>query len=138
MITDSLKNFIEEKKIVEKGKPLAIAAVCFAVVFIAGFGAGKLQNSDSASGPRSLNYTTNANTDKNPAANTANTNSNTNSTAKPTNSATATTSGDCPIKGSKSKIYHVPGGAFYDRTAASQCFATEAEAQVAGYTKSSR
>jgi hypothetical protein len=48
---------------------------------------------------------------------------------------------DCPIKGnisSQSKIYHVAGGAFYDRTQEEMCFATEAEAQAAGFVKSSR
>lgn len=45
---------------------------------------------------------------------------------------------ECPIKGSKSKIYHLKGGAFYERTNAAQCFNTEAEAQAAGYRKSSR
>ncbi len=47
----------------------------------------------------------------------------------------------CPIKGnisSKSKIYHLAGGAFYERTTAEICFATESEAQAAGFTKSSR
>lgn len=36
------------------------------------------------------------------------------------------------------KIYHVPGGAYYDRTDAEEWFNTEAEAQAAGYRKSSR
>jgi micrococcal nuclease len=36
------------------------------------------------------------------------------------------------------KIYHVPGGAFYDRTNAEEWFATEAEARAAGYRKSKR
>ena len=45
---------------------------------------------------------------------------------------------DCLIKGSKSKIYHLEGGSFYDRTNPQQCFDTEEEAINAGYTKSSR
>ena len=40
--------------------------------------------------------------------------------------------------GSSGKIYHVPGGSFYDRTDAEECFEVEAAAQVAGYRKSSR
>ncbi len=58
-----------------------------------------------------------------------------------TSSKTALTSGDCFIKGnisSNSKIYHIKGGAFYDRTNAEQCFNSEAEAQAAGFRKSSR
>lgn len=36
------------------------------------------------------------------------------------------------------KIYHVPGGAYYDITEAEEYFDTEEEAQAAGYRKSSR
>ena len=36
------------------------------------------------------------------------------------------------------KIYHLPGGAFYDRTNPEQCFDSEVEAKTAGFTKSSR
>ncbi len=43
------------------------------------------------------------------------------------------------IKGSKSMIYHVPGGAFYDKTTSPiRCFNNESEAQSAGFRKSSR
>ncbi len=50
-------------------------------------------------------------------------------------------SGQCEgqIKGSASLIYHVPGGAFYDRTTnPARCFDTEAEAQAAGFRKSAK
>jgi micrococcal nuclease len=48
---------------------------------------------------------------------------------------------DCPegyaIKGNaNSMIYHPPGGQFYDRTRPEDCFATEADAQAAGYRRS--
>ena len=51
--------------------------------------------------------------------------------------------GDCngKIKGnisSSDKIYHLPGGSFYNRTNAEMCFNTEAEAKAAGFRKSSR
>lgn len=47
---------------------------------------------------------------------------------------------DCPatapIKGNQnSMLYHVPGGKSYKRTKPEQCFATEAEAQAAGFQK---
>ena len=53
------------------------------------------------------------------------------------------TGGDCPseapIKGNASSgIYHVPGGQFYDRTYAEECFAAESDAQDAGYRASRR
>jgi endonuclease YncB( thermonuclease family) len=42
-----------------------------------------------------------------------------------------------PIKGNgDSGIYHVPGGAYYDATNPEQCFATEEDAQDAGYRPS--
>jgi len=48
----------------------------------------------------------------------------------------------CYIKGNigsgGSKIYHMPGGAFYERTNPEMCFDTEAEAQTAGFRKSQR
>ena len=43
------------------------------------------------------------------------------------------------IKGnisSSSKIYHLPGGAFYKRTVPEMCFDTESQAQSAGFRKS--
>lgn len=48
-----------------------------------------------------------------------------------------------PVKGnlttsSGERIYHVPGGAFYDRTIPEECFATEADARAAGYRRSQR
>lgn len=36
------------------------------------------------------------------------------------------------------KIYHVPGGAYYNKTVAERYFNTEAEAQAAGYRRSKR
>ena len=63
--------------------------------------------------------------------------------ASPTNNTAsgqvANTGTECFIKGSKSRIYHLPGGAFYERTTnPAACFNSEAEAQAAGFTKSSR
>lgn len=59
-----------------------------------------------------------------------------------TSSSSSKSSGQALIKGNISskgeKIYHVPGGAFYDKTNAEQWFTTEAEAQAAGFRKSKR
>lgn len=47
-----------------------------------------------------------------------------------------------PIKGNLSsrgeKIYHVPGGAFYDKTKPEYCFRSEKDAQKAGFRRSKR
>jgi hypothetical protein len=53
---------------------------------------------------------------------------------------------DCPhrypIKGDRSstgaRSYHVPGGPHYDRVEPEECFATETDAQVAGYRRGQR
>jgi hypothetical protein len=46
---------------------------------------------------------------------------------------------DAPIKGNASShIYHVPGGGTYAATRAEVCFATEADAQAAGYRAAQR
>lgn len=43
-----------------------------------------------------------------------------------------------PIKAkTRSGIYHVPGGRFYDRTVPDRCYATEAAAEADGYRRSS-
>ena len=42
------------------------------------------------------------------------------------------------INSNGEKIYHVPGGQFYDKTNAEEWFNTEQEAQAAGYRKSKR
>ena len=45
---------------------------------------------------------------------------------------------DAPIKAkTRSGIYHVPGGRFYDRTAPDRCYRSEAAAQADGYRRSS-
>ncbi len=42
-----------------------------------------------------------------------------------------------PIKANESsRIFHVPGGRFYDRTKPERCYATEAEAEADGYRRS--
>ncbi|SIT74143.1 thermonuclease family protein [Edaphobacillus lindanitolerans] len=47
--------------------------------------------------------------------------------------------GACNIKGNaSSRIYHMPGGQYYDRTNAEVMFCSESEAQAAGYRASKR
>lgn len=62
-------------------------------------------------------------------------------TSSPENITTTNSESTCSIKGNisgKNKIYHVSGGAFFERTQEEMCFETEAEAQAAGFIKSSR
>ncbi|WP_025028034.1 thermonuclease family protein [Caldalkalibacillus mannanilyticus] len=59
-----------------------------------------------------------------------------------TASAQVQSSSDCTIKGNINskgeKIYHLPGGAYYDRTKEEMMFCTESEAEQAGFRRSSR
>lgn len=80
-------------------------------------------------------------------SNSTNTSSSSNSSNSSSNNSTPSTqssssSGHGQIKGNISskgeKIYHVPGGAYYDRTNPEAWFNTEEEAQAAGYRKSKR
>lgn len=136
-----IKN-LEREKIIEKAKPLGVAAICFVAVFIAGYGVGKSGGTGTSAGSetakRSLNYTTNSNNNSNTAQKPV-PQAKSPAAANNTNTAAAVVDkSNCNIKGSKSKIYHMPGGSFYERTNPAACFNSEEEAQTAGYTKSSR
>ncbi len=125
---DYLKNIFIKKfpaLSLEKMKPLALIAVCFIAVFVAGVGVGsKFENRST-----NINYTTKTeHTVKAPAP----------MAAPVTTPEKLQNNGECKIKGSKSKIYHMQGGSFYNRTNAAECFDTEEAALSAGYTKSSR
>ena len=71
------------------------------------------------------------------APNTSNTTDNANTSPAPSN---ANHEGEIKgnINSKGEKIYHVPDGAYYDRTVAEEWFKTEEEAISAGYRKSSR
>lgn len=68
--------------------------------------------------------------------------SSTTKVSKPSTPSSNNNSGKKSIKGNINskgeKIYHVPGGAYYDRTNPEEWFSTETEAEVAGYRKSKR
>ncbi len=115
------KDYLNEKWL--EMKPKIVVLACLVGAFISGYFTGTTAYSKPT--PRQLNYTTN-NTNKlsQPAEQKVN---------KPAGQGSA-----CPVKGSSSRVYHLPGGAFYDRTNAAVCFNTEAEAVAAGYRKSSR
>jgi len=113
-------------------------AVGFVVVFASGYGTGLGEQANRQSTLKQNDYITKADdskatiTDQNAAVDGQI------SKDKP-NPNDQTTKGECKIKGTSSKIYHVAGGAFYNRvTSPAACFNTEAEAQAAGYRKSSR
>ncbi len=125
-------------KIVEN-KEKVVLACCAILIFIVGFGTGRAEHEVKKTNKNQAYYTT-----KSSAIKTAGEEGNVapiSSTPVPVQS-TADSKVDqtnCPIKGTSSKIYHLAGGAFYDRiTSPVACFSTEAEAVAAGYRKSSR
>lgn len=69
---------------------------------------------------------------------------NTTGKAEPTSTTSGiinNSSGECNIKGNISKngkIYHVPGGEYYEQTKAEKMFCTEEEAVVDGFRKSQK
>lgn len=137
-------NYEEIKEKFYGKKNYFAVALGFVLVFLLGFGTGIFEK-DHRKAPASLpNYTTN--TEKTVEKQAIET--------KPVNETPkagevqvlgqATSSAptqECLIKGNisaNSKIYHVKGGAFYDRTNPEMCFSTEQQALDAGFRKSSR
>jgi hypothetical protein len=43
-----------------------------------------------------------------------------------------------PVKATRSGVFHVPGGTFYERTTPERCYATPAAAETDGYRASKR
>lgn len=122
----------------ENNKNKVVLAVCFALVFVVGFGAGRFVQPGPTKATQT-NYTTNSN-QKPFFAQTAN-QAAAGTMAPATVAGTSTQASGCLIKGNISatrKIYHLPGGAFYEKVKPEQCFNTEAEAVAAGFVKSQR
>ncbi len=127
-----IKSWLSEKE----NKQKIIYGICFILVFIIGFGTGKLnQDSYGLTSQKQVNYSTKSTSNPAPAA-----------ASKAGDNATlvkgTSTPASCVIKGNINskgyKIYHVPGGQYYKIVKPEQCFNTEAEAQAAGFVKSSR
>ena len=136
MITyDRVKKWWKEKE----NKDKVAYGASFVLIFFVGFGAGRFERETRRDVYKpQTNYSTAQN--KKPLTETA-------APAVTAEKGTALVASSSPvstciIKGNISttgrKVYHVKGGAFYDRTKAEQCFNTEQEAMVAGFTKSQR
>ena len=141
---EEMKTWFSEKE----NKQKVVFGICYVLVFIVGFGAGSYKKSIRRDSYKpQANYTTqsskkpietvNKEGDSPPAADpTTATVLSANTTKTPVDLT------NCIIKGNigagNKKIYHVKGGSFYNRVKPEQCFNTEAEAQAAGFVKSSR
>ena len=131
---EEIKNWWGEKE----NKNKVVIAFGFVLIFIVGFGTGRYERGIRRDSYKP-NYTTQA--AKKPAVLGAQTDAAGQAMAADTTTTTAK-SASCIIKGNISaagkKIYHIKGGAFYDRVKPEQCFKTQAEAIAAGFVKSSR
>ena len=137
-----MKSYEQIVSWIKENKQHLVLAVCFVLVFLAGFGSGRYEKEwrrDRIKSQTNYNTKTAAVT-KTPEATTAPAVLGQQQTA--TLATASGTPANCAIKGnissSKKKIYHVPGGASYKAVKPEQCFATEAEAVAAGYVKSQR
>ena len=130
MSYQELKNWLNDKE----NKQKVVYGFCFVLVFIIGFGAGKFDK--DARGPKlktQSNYTTNIKPGTTPKV------LPTPPALTPAQVLGTAAAKVCPVKGNaSSKIYHLPGGAFYNTLKSPRCFFTEAEAQAAGFRKSGR
>ncbi|MBI3231702.1 MAG: hypothetical protein HYZ51_01315, partial [Candidatus Doudnabacteria bacterium] len=134
----------------EHGKEITVG-VCFVLIFLIGFGTGRYHSEAGSASRRSEvqnNYSkTSANQQKTPSPTIDEARARTKQqvagdTVSAAKAGDQDPKADCLIKGNISatggKIYHIKGGAFYDRTNPEQCFNTEEEAKGAGYRRSSR
>lgn len=133
MITyEEIKIWFEDKE----NKQKVVYVFCSVLIFLVGFGAGKFEKQFSRNNfSVQKNYNTKQQQNQ-PIVKTGEGQS----PAQVKGVATGTAG--CLIKGNigskNSKIYHMPGGAFYNIVKPEQCFKTEAEAVASGFVKSSR
>ena len=132
------------KELAEEHKQKITFAGCLVLMFLIGFGSGNVWGPDQKNKKQNetqAKYTTTMPQNKE-ISKEADVPAKTTGDTTPTTESKNTEPKTCTkIKGnisSKSKIYHIPGGAFYERTQEEMCFETEAEAQSAGFKKSSR
>ncbi len=135
-----MKTYKELKTKFLEWKKEIVLGVCFVLVFIMGFGTGRFERGTTVKAARlQPQYTTKTKatpTNKEGEAPTE--------PFKKEPVAKTPTVGDanCIVKGNVSsngkKIYHVQGGASYKIVKPEQCFTTPAEAEAAGFVKSSR
>ena len=135
---EEIKNWLKEKE----NKNKLVVSVSFVLIFVVGFGTGRYEKQIRRDVYKpQTNYTTKAG--EKPVVGAANPPLGTaqgGGGEKVAVAATGTAVTLCVIKGnisSSKKIYHVKGGAFFERTNAEMCFNTEAEAIAAGFVKSS-
>lgn len=134
---EKFKAWLKENK-----RPIVLG-VCYVLVFIVGFGTGSFEKElkkSAAVNQKYYNTKTPSPAQNPPAAEVKGAAGG--ETGKPATAPAAKAATDCVVKGNINaqgrKLYHVKGGAFYNIVKPEQCFDTEAQAQAAGFVKSSR
>jgi hypothetical protein len=128
------------KKFLIKHRPQFYLAGAFILIFFVGVGTGKLGAAEPKASPASYsNYSTKPlSTTPSPTPQVAGVAAPIVSPS-PVEATAAEPVGECVVKGTaSSKIYHMSGGAFYERLKNPRCFKSEADAIAAGFRKSSR
>ena len=130
-------DYQEIKKIISQNRASLILGAGYVLVFGLGFGVGKYDQAWQKHTARlQANYNTRI------ASSTKVSETSVADEPVVSGEGPASTTAPCLIKGNIStnnkKIYHVPGGSFYDRVNPEQCFLSEAAARAAGFVKSSR
>ena len=144
-------NYENFKKFVADHRTQLTTLLACAVMFIVGFGTGRALDRPNANiVPPPADYSAKVNVKPDAEGESV---SKPATKASPTPSATETPVSapeannkpvpgqPCVVKGNvsgSSKIYHVKGGASYEKTTPEACFDTEAEAQAAGFRKAKR
>lgn len=131
-------NYEQIKKWSDEHKTQIVTAVCLLLMFFLGFGVGSYdkQSQKIINRKKQSNYNIKPFVEPKPQAQKQG------EVAGKSTSSAASLGGLCAVKGNISakgkKIYHIKGGAFYEKTKAEQCFDSEAGARAAGFVKSSR
>lgn len=132
------------KESLEKNKQVYLVGISLVVVFFLGFGVGKYDKYALKTQKSYNNYNTNtakkvvelkATPDGGEAVKVS-------EQVKGTSTKTTIANSECLIKGNISstgrKLYHVKGGASYNKVKPEQCFNSNQEAEAAGFLKASR
>jgi len=143
-MSEELSAYEKLKKWCVDHKKEFIIAGCFVLVFLVGFGTGRYDREAQSAKRKSLTNYSKTNVNQQKAADAAVENQDANTGGQVAGEATgdkAKADGKCVIKGNISTtgmIYHMPGGASYEKTNPEKCFNTEAEAKAAGFRKAAR
>jgi hypothetical protein len=122
--------------LIKNNQQVLILAIGYLLTAALGFGIGRVSSLDLKTPEIRVEEVFAAPLNNTQNLTTTQSNAEANNPVNVSNSCNGQIKGNISSKGER--IYHMPGGSFYDRTAAEMCFATETEAQSAGFRKSGK